>query len=324
MFALAAFLLLSPAPPKVSAWLIFGDGGHSLGTFVEHASLLSSVSGKWYESAPDGAVQRSKGGSEGERAQALTAAHANNVEIYGLVANPGFDPASVEAFLSDPAKTKAHVDALVSDAIEDGLDGIDVDYESLKAGDRNGFSSFVEQLGKALHRSHKALAIALHPKTSETGNWDGAQAQDWKRIGAAADYVRVMCYDQHWESSEAGPVADIAWVKQVVAFALTEIPKNKLDIGVPAYGYDWVGKKGRSLDWDDFHALPGSDGAVRDPGSQELTLHHGDGFAWFCDNVSEALKLDLAKQLGVHGVAVWRIGSEDPGWWEMVQKSVSR
>ncbi len=242
-------------------------------------------------------------------------AHAKHVTLLGMLQNPGFDPAPVEKILSDPDKIRSHAKALVDTVKADGLDGLDLDYESLKAADRDTFSSFVEDLASQLHREHLILAIALHSKTSEPGNWDGPQAQDWRRIGAAVDLARVMCYDEHWETSEAGPVAEPAWVSQIMEFAVTQIPRSKLEIGVPGYGYNWIGKKATDVTYSEFQALPGASTAKRDPVSNELVLPNGQATAYFCDAQAEAPKLDIARRLGVRGVCLWRLGAEDPGWW---------
>jgi spore germination protein YaaH len=260
--------------------------------------------------------------SADKRANALAIARKHHVSIFGMIQNPGFDPASVESFLGDPDKRAAHAQALCDAAARDGLDGIDIDYESLKAADRDNFSAFVDTLSTKLHSTHKLLAIALHAKESEPGNWDGAQAQDWARIGKSADRVRVMCYDEHWSTSEAGPIADIAWVERVMRFGVTVIPPTRLEIGIPAYGYDWVGKKGSDLDWAQFSALPGSDKAARDPASQELVLQHGEAAAWFCDSVSETPKFNLAHTLGLYGVCMWQLGSGDPKFWDAAAKAM--
>ncbi|MHB8637224.1 MAG: glycosyl hydrolase family 18 protein [Fimbriimonadaceae bacterium] len=323
MVAYLACLAMA-ASPKLSGWLVFYDGGMALKNFAAHADLLDTVGAEWYQCAADGSVKYVDVATPDKRAAALAIAHRYHVTLLGMIQNPGFDPLTVEGFLSDPVKREAHAMAVVAACLRDRLDGIDLDYESLKAADRDNFSDFVDALAAELHAKHKLLAVSLHAKTSEPGTWDGPEAQDWARIGAAADRVRVMCYDQHWETSEAGPVASIAWVEPVMRFAVSVIPAAKLDIGIPGYGYDWVGKKGADLDWTQFSSLPGSAKAVRDAASQELVLSHGDATAWFCDAAADVPKFELARTLGVRGVCLWQLGCVDPKFWPEVQSLRSK
>jgi spore germination protein YaaH len=312
-------VLAAPAP-KCSGWLVFYDGGASLADFRSHADRLDTVSVECFLCSSDGTVQHVSYLKPEVLAEVVSLAHAKHVRLLGMLQNPGFDSAPVDRILADPAKIQVHVKAIVDAVNKDGLDGLDLDYESLKGTDRDGFSSFVEDLATKLHAEHKLLSIALQTKVSEPGGWDGPIAQDWRRIGASVDMARVMCYDEHWETSEAGPVADPAWVAPILSFAVTEIPRNKLEIGVPGYGYSWVGKKGTSITYPDFMALPGVSAAVRDPVTKELVLSSGQTTTWFCDAKSEASKLELARRFKLRGVCLWRLGAEDPAWWGMFGK----
>jgi spore germination protein len=316
LLALAAFVFLQT--PKISAWSVFYDGGISVADLERHASQLNEVSCEWYVCSPSGAVLPPPDKTTALAARVVRSCRANHIPLFGMLQNPNFDPIPVEKLITDPAIRHHHVDEIVSSVVKDGLDGLDLDYELLMAGDRNNFSAFVEELAEALHARHKRLAIALHPKSSEPGTWDGTIAQDWKRIGKVADLVRPMCYDEHWETSEAGPLADPAWVKTIMEFALTVVPPEKLELGIPSYGYDWIGKKGTDLTYDQFMALPGAAKAPRDPISSELVLKFGRNVVYFCDGPAEAPKAALAAELGVRGLCMWRLGAEDPKFWPLL------
>jgi spore germination protein YaaH len=177
----------------------------------------------------------------------------------------------------------------------------------------------VEILAEKLHRRHKLLTIALCAKDTEPGDWSGSQSEDYARIGKVVDRARIMTYDQHEDSGPAGPVADISWVRRVMDHAMALIPRRKLELGIPAYGYNWSPPKASGVDWTQFSALPGADKAGRDPASNELVLTTPGGAAWFCDAVSEQPKLDLAAKLRIRGVYMWVMGSEDPKWWDVMK-----
>ena len=318
MFASLA-LLAATAQPKFGAWVLLDDDGTSFNRFKDHVDCFDSVSGTFYSCTKDGLVEHNKGLDEQRLKDFVDFARKHRVEVWGLLGDGGLGSAGVEYVINDPARQEAHAEALAKAVVADHLTGLDLDYESMKAEDKDNFSTFMEVLSRHMHQHHKLLAMAVCAKDSEPGDWSGSQSEDYKRIGAACDRVRVMTYDQHEESGPAGPVADIHWVTGVMNYAISLIPKKKLEIGIPGYGYNWSSPKAYGITWTQYSALPGWDKADRDPSSNELMLKTADGTAWFCDSVSEAPKLDLATSLGVRGVYMWVMGSEDPKWWDVLK-----
>jgi spore germination protein YaaH len=317
---LAVLALLAVAPlPKFGAWVLLEDDGTSMARFEAHASCFDSVSGQFYSCTKDGLVEHARGIPEAKFKRLTEIGRQNHVDVFGLVGDGGLGSAGVEYFLATPERRSRHADALTQMAIADNLKGIDLDYESMKAEDKENFTLFVECLAEKLHRKHKLLTIALCAKDTEPGDWSGSQSEDYARIGKVVDRARIMTYDQHEESGAAGPVADITWVRAVMAHALSLIPKKKLELGIPGYGYNWSPPKPYGVTWDQFAALPGAAQAGRDAASQELLLPTAGGTAWFCDAVSEKPKLDLAAELGIRGVYMWVMGSEDPKWWDVLK-----
>ena len=73
--------------------------------------------------------------------------------------------------------------------------GIDIDYEKLRAGDRQVFTAFISELAAALHARGKVLSVALFAKTTNAGYAPRNMAQDYAAIGRVADQVRIMTYD---------------------------------------------------------------------------------------------------------------------------------
>ncbi len=122
-----------------------------------------------------------------------------------------------------------------------GFDGIDMDWESMKAADRGRFTGFIQQLATALHARHKLLSIAVYPKVSEPGSYDAQQAQDYAKLGAAVDEFKVMTYAFSGGWSKPGPQMPLYWAKQVLAFARSKVAARKVYMGMPFFGFDWKG-----------------------------------------------------------------------------------
>jgi spore germination protein len=300
--------LLLVANPQLSGWVVFWND-RSLESFAKNARQIAEVMPEWIKVTADGqAVRRFK--DDPKSIAFLQTAAKNHIAVYGMTSNFGdddFDPKRMTVFLTDPIKRDRHIEQLAGIAAKDKLAGIDLDYESLAAGDRDPFSEFVERLAARLHRDKRKLSVTVHAKDSEPGNWDGAIAQDWARLGKAADIMRVMTYDQHWSTSEAGPIAADEWAKQVMRFAVSVVPARKLEMGVAAYGYDWSKKPAASLTWDDFAPKVG----VEDPESGEIVIDQ----TRFSGASAFARKQEIAKSLGLRGLALWYFGSEQPTLW---------
>ncbi len=315
-------MLPLPPPPRLqaAAWVVPWNPD-SLASFEANAPWLDEAMLGLYSVEADGSAARAKL-AEGTLPRFLAAARAAGTRLYGMAANyapatattpEGFDAARMSLLLNDPARRAGHVAALARMAAEDGLAGVDLDYESLAAGDRDAFSRLVRELAAALHRKGLRLSVTVHAKTDAKGGWSGPEAQDTAAIGRAADAVRVMAYDLSWSGSGAGPIAPDEWVRRVAAYARTQIPARKLSLGVPAYGYDWGAKPAASLRWREWTgaARPSS---APDPASGELVA----GDARFAGAASLARKLGIARALGLAGVSLWYCGSEDPGIWTLL------
>ncbi|MEA3340918.1 MAG: glycosyl hydrolase family 18 protein, partial [Chloroflexota bacterium] len=173
--------------------------------------------------------------------------------------------------------------------------------------------------------------VTVHPKTREPGSWDGPQAQDWARIGAAADRFRVMTYGYHWGTSEPGPIAPLWWMEDVIEFAASLVPPNRIYVGLHFYGHDWSGGSSSSLTWEGAQALIAAHGAAtqwktasgwgRAVSEPWFTYTDDAGHThevWYADETSISARLRLVGQYGLGGISVWRLGGEDPGNWSAI------
>jgi spore germination protein YaaH len=228
----------------------------------------------------------------------------------------------VAAMLHDPAAMARHVDDVVALVQREGYAGIDIDYEDLRATDRETFTTFVTHLADALHDKNKILSIAVFAKTTDAGEDQRNVAQDYAAIGAAADEVRLMAYDYHWSASPPGPVAPITWVHQVLDYAKTQIPAEKIVLGVPVSGYDWVDGKGEVVTWLQcfgrtraFHATLRYDRLSQSPSFRYTDAQGREHEVWFENAESTRAKLDAAKAARIRGVYLWMIGGEDDRTW---------
>jgi spore germination protein len=164
-------------------------------------------------------------------------------------------------------------------------------------------------------------------KESDQGYGERNRAQDYRALGRAADQVRLMAYDFHWQSGPAGPIAPATWVRDVLAYAVGEIPPHKIVLGVPTYGYGWVGSDVRLVSWLQAYELSRDLGVpVRWDAAAEspwITFRDDQGrphTIWFENTYSIRSKLELAHEYGIGGVFLWLVGDEDDGLWPVISE----
>ena len=213
-----------------------------------------------------------------------------------------------------------------------GYDGVDLDFESVPAADRDLLSSFVEELAAAVHANGLVLGIAVHPKTSEPGDWSGARAEDYARLGAAVDEFQVMTYAYSGPWSDPGPIAPPRWASRVLDFAVTQVDPAKIWMGLPFYGADWWPGGGAEITWRQAtRRLRVHHRRVARSASLEARFTYRDGrgrrhVVYFQDRAALAAKLDVLtkRHPGIAGVAIWVMGGEDPRFWPHLARRLVR
>ena len=200
----------------VAAWT-FGDTS-SLQQAVA-AGALDEVSCDWLQSLPDGSVTAPRV-VPGFAARAHQAGCRVFVTLTDFdQASQRFDPAIAAAILPSPALRAAHARAVVAWVKTNGFDGVDVDWEAVRAGRRDDYTAFIRTLAAQAHQAGLQVAVDVYPKLSEPGGWDGPRSQDWAALGAAVDQFRIMTYNYSGSWSGPGPMSPPAWMDRVLTFA---------------------------------------------------------------------------------------------------------
>lgn len=231
-----------------------------------------------------------------------------------------------DAFFDDPAAQDNFLNEIRA-LIEKGYSGIHLDFEYVPARHRQAYTEFVRKVASYLRAQHLHISIAVPAKTQENNasNWVGAF--DYAALGDLVDYVMIMTYDHHWRGGPPGPIGGLPWVRAVLNYAVQEIPRDKILMGVPAYAYDWPldGGTGRALTSRRAAELQAERGRdVRfDPATGELSFRYADDdgserIVYYTPPEGLALKLALAKEFRLAGVAMWRMGQEMDAYWPVI------
>ncbi len=254
------------------------------------------------------------------------------------------------AVLADPTTRALHIDAILDFADRLEVDGIDLDYEQFAFADGAAtwettspvWVTFIEELADALHKDKRTLTVSIPPvydveTTGDRGYW----VYDHGAIAEHVDAIRIMAYD--FSVPDAGPIAPLAWVRDAVDGTSKAVPEefhDKLVLGVPSYGTNWVvsttgecpataeGKTGvTALAVDELAARRGAT-PVYDEFTGEwsfaysLTVEDGvmicvqNRKVHWVDAEGVALRTEIARRAGWGGVALWALGYEDQAVWD--------
>jgi spore germination protein YaaH len=194
------------------------------------------------------------------------------------------------------------------------------------AEDRDLYTGFLRELRDRLQPLGRTLTVAVPAKTSEDIPW--LRGYDFGGIGSVVDFMFIMAYDFHHAGSEPGPVASLPDVRRTIEFAIKYVPRRKIILGVPLYGYEWV--------------IPYRPGSVAPAISNQRAIETAMRFqspiqystelespffrytdqggisheVWFEDVRSMAAKMILVREYGLDGIGAWQISlGFTPGTW---------
>lgn len=305
---------------NISAHLVWWDQDKGVETIEQYGKYMYSISPFWYELTIDGEIKPFSGAEDED---VISMLKVNKIKIIPVISNE-FKVEPLASIITDPSRKAQQINDIIS--IAEDYDGISLNYENLNASDKDNYTAFVTELAQELHKNDKTLSVHLHAKTEEPGTWNGPQAQDWKALGKVCDKLKIMAYDYHWSTSEAGAIAPPDWVENVIKHALTLIPKEKIYLGVPLYGYNWIDENGEGVTFAQASTLASlhSTTIQFDNSSKSSYFTYSDTQGnlhevWFENAESVSYKLQLAKQYDLAGVDFWRLGDEDKDVWQKVE-----
>ncbi len=238
-----------------------------------------------------------------------------------------FSSAAVASMLASTDVQTNLIGNIVNIARQKGYAAVNSDLEYIPGQYRDAYSEFIRNLADALHNVGIELTVSLAPKTSDTQQGLLYEGMDYAALGAAADRVLLMTYEWGYTYSEPRAVAPINSVTAVVDYALSVIPADKIDLGVPNYGYDWnipwvEGTAARSLGNIAAQELAIDRGAPiqfdensQSPFFRYTAEDNSRHEVWFEDARSVAAKLELLRSRSLGGVGVWQIMRWFPPLW---------
>ncbi|MCI8293891.1 MAG: LysM peptidoglycan-binding domain-containing protein [Hespellia sp.] len=211
-----------------------------------------------------------------------------------------------------------------------GFAGVDVDFEYIFPEDREGYAAFVGKVREAMAGLGFSTSVALVPKTSSDQPGLLYEGMDYALLGQNADFVFLMTYEWGYTYGPPMAVAPLDKVRQVVNYALSEIPAEKIVMGIPNYGYDWKlpFEKGvtqarliGNVEAVHIAAENGAQILYNETSQSPFFRYEQYGVeheVWFEDVRSITEKLNLAKEVNLRGVGYWNLMRPFRANWVLV------
>lgn len=320
-------LIISYTPEKIGRMAVNGYAYPNINRQVLRKTLpyLTYLSVFSYGFNPDGSLI-----SQNDREIIATAKEFGVQPLMVLTtinAQGQFSSDQAHRLLNSPAEQRALTDTLQRELVQRGYSGLDVDFEYIPQGDAEAYSEFISNLSSGLAPSGLTVMTALAPKTSADQRGLLYEAHDYGSLGQSSRNVLLMTYEWGYSRSEPMAVSPINKVEQVLRFATSVIPSNRIFMGVPNYGYDWplpyvqgqtVAKAISNVEAIDQAIRVGAhiqyDETAQSP-YYNYWKNNIEHEVWFEDARSIQAKLLLAKEYNLRGISVWNIMQYFPQLW---------
>lgn len=294
---------------SINGWIPYWNQAIAITSVKNNPKVFNEISPFWYDATKSGNI---KPLNNSEDPQIINYAQNKKLTLTPLISNE-FSSSLISTIVNDPLLMQNHIQNIVDKATSLDYSGIDLDYENVLPSDKEAFTLFVQKLANALHKKNKLLYVTLTSKTTASEH----PGQDYKAIGEAADKVRIMAYDYSWSTSSPGPIAPVDWVNNIISYATSVINPNKIELGIPDYGYNWSGSKGIGIDY--LHAINTAaryNSKVTDDTNSgphyTYSDKKGNHTVWFENEASIQPLLDLVNKYNLNGISIWSLGGEDP------------
>ena len=335
---LVSYCAVSNAQPKALFYLT--DSPNSIRSFFAHSSKIDLLVPTWYSVDGDGLL------TGGPEPAVLKAAHQSGLPVMPIIAL--FGKVKFHQLALNPQAQDRLNEAMVREAKDNGYIGFQFDFENVEYLDRDGLSEVVRRSAEVLHKADLQLSIATvpnapgYPGSGGFAKWiytDWRGAYDLAALGKSVDLICLMTYDQQTRWTMPGPVAGWQWTVENLDYALRFVPREKLSLGIPLYGYHWYTgtpivdkisgeeKPDLKADYigepDVLQLATAYDGKV-----QWDDADHSAFFYFYRDQMREWIfftdlhtfkdRYELVQDRHLQGFCSWVLGTEDPAIWSVL------
>lgn len=311
---------ISMDEPIRLAWhqVVKREGNQSFDSVIENTRGVNVISPTWF----------SLKNNEGDYTSLADSgyvkkAHAKGMQVWALIDNFSKN-VRTETLLSKTSVRQKLIKKLMADVDTYGLDGLNLDFEGIKAEAGVHYIQFIRELSVACRK--KGVVLSVDNYVPHPGN----EFYDRKEQGIVADYVIVMGYDEHYAGGEPGSVASIDYVENGIVNTLKEVPKEKVINAIPFYTRLWTEEADGKTASEAMGIVKAgkwiTDNHVDLYWQEELGQYYGElrtdkgsKKIWMEEERSIGLKMDLINRYQLAGVGCWKLGLEPAGLWDEIR-----
>jgi spore germination protein YaaH len=350
-------LVLPPGAIPIDVWVPYWSLTEALPSADARLAQVREVSPFWYgaRGATEIVVDEN---APAEATEDFVDGARDSVAAFVPSIRDEMPAGGMAAVIADPTTRQRHIETILEFADELGADGIDLDYEQFAFSDGEAtwattsphWVTFVRELSQALHADGRTLTVSIPPVydpavAGSAGYWVYAPGT----IAEYVDAIRIMGYD--YSVAEPGPIAPLTWVAQAVDGVSKAVPEefhDKLVLGVPAYGANWVTATNGTCPPDaegkttvntrNVLELAARRGAtpVYDPATGEWSFTYDltvgaapascvqSRQVHWVDSEGAAARAEIARRAGWGGVALWALGYDDDETWQSLLDATRR
>ncbi|MBQ8587936.1 MAG: S-layer homology domain-containing protein [Clostridia bacterium] len=258
-------------------------------------------------------------------------AHQNGYEVWPIY-KTDFTLKTSNSFLNSYEARQKSLEYLIDYACKYLIDGINIDFENIYERNRHLLTKHARELSTALHELGLIVSADITRLEPTSSNWSMCYNRD--SLSDNTDYIMLMAYDEYYASSpKAGSVASLDWTEESIKRTLTEVPNNKLVLGIPFYMryFEVSGTKvtsSKAISMQTAYDLINSNNVTytyMESDRQYKISWQKDGKTcvfWLENTDTIAERAALCNKYSLAGIASWRRGLEISKVWSVIKDNL--
>jgi spore germination protein YaaH len=329
--ALALLLALTVPQPALAFEKLFYyfDNVYGYDNFKKNSKEVDIIAPQMYTVGHDLKIKKPSSKS----LKLVRESKKKKVDTVPLLVNADFSKSLMSDILINDEVQEDIIEFMIEEADDRGYTGWQFDFENLNHLDRDLYSAFVAKAYKALKKEGLQFSVAVITRSTDydptSTNQDWSSGYDYKAIAANSDFVSLMSYDDPYS---VGPVASMPFTERVLEYMMTQIPNEKISLGIPLYCWKWddqinmrVGSLTQGLALKEYNK---GEKKSREKGYDEdlgayyykYKLKNQNYTVWCENDDSIEAKIDLIDKYDLHGFSAWAIGQEATWFWREMKK----